>query len=437
MVAHIAEREVTMACFVPGYVEKELCEEVTQAVQTALEQANTPTSEAVKFELKGKLAGMVIVIPTEGVASDVRSSKGAIDSSSVDYCAMVYEVDGKWRKHWFHPAGLDDPSRKMSLPEGIKPQSGSLQDDEKSTTLEQRMEDKFVSFHGRSTLPMLFHIMLYRESRFTPFPGRISQRYWEDSAELMKADTEPKRKDVLRPPWDTDELQRTATLSFDLRKSTFCMEHADKHKKFGDWLDQMVEILTGVCHLHGGVFDKFTGDGALIHFLQKEFVVVYENKDPVEAAMDCAVDMHRAIGIHLERLREFLRFDCQLLGAGIAIDISDTYWALDHRDNPITVGRGVVGACRLCDRTPAGKIHMTNIAYRALTPEILNKLPHPRVVPLESKEFNKEMEITVWEFTMPSDPPELELGSRDTIANLCKWVCDRPPGHTTMFPPTT
>jgi hypothetical protein len=25
-----------------------------------------------------------------------------------------------------------------------------------------------------------------------------------------------------------------------------------------------------VAHLHGGVFDKFTGDGCLVHFLERE-----------------------------------------------------------------------------------------------------------------------------------------------------------------------
>jgi class 3 adenylate cyclase len=422
IVAHIAERDVTMACFRPELDEISMRDRVTSAVEAEVARQYSSSGnqlacrEAIPFCLDDTLSGMVMVVPTEGESlSQVLAQREV--KLNIDYCAMVYEVEGKWRGHW--------ADQSVAVAEHVAAEWDGVGEITLKLTQAERAQQQFITFHGRSTLAMLFHVMLYRESRFTPFPGLISQRYWEDSVEFMKADGEPRRTDALRPPWDTGELRRTATLSFDLRKSTFCMEHADNHAKFGDWLDQLVEILTMVCHMHGGVFDKFTGDGALVHFLEREFEVVYSHKDPVEAAMDCAVDMHRAINIHLERLREFLRFDCRLLGAGIAIDISDTYWALDHRDNPITVGRGVVGACRLCDKTKAGKIHMTNIAFKALKPDVLKKLPQPKTVDLESKELDRDMEVTVWEFTMPCDPPELELGSQDKIASLCTTVYRR------------
>ena len=108
-------------------------------------------------------------------------------------------------------------------------------------------------------------------------------------------------------------MLNAATLSYDLRKSTFCMENADSPSKFAGWLDLLVQILTQVAHRHGGVFDKFTGDGALVHFLAKECEVVYGTK-PVEAALACAIDMQYATKVHLDRLRKFMRMDSNLLG---------------------------------------------------------------------------------------------------------------------------
>jgi class 3 adenylate cyclase len=174
--------------------------------------------------------------------------------------------------------------------------------------------------------------------------------------------------------------------------------------------------------LNGGIFDKFTGDGALVHFLEKECKLVYDRK-PVDAALSCAVDMHRAIEIHLERLRKFLRLNSELIGASIAIDISDAFWSLDHRDNPITVGRGVVGACRLCDSASAGVVRMTNIAYQELSSSIILKLPEVREEHFSSKELKEEMKVTVWEFAIPPSPQELGVGHPlNEIDALCQRI---------------
>ena len=205
----------------------------------------------------------------------------------------------------------------------------------------------------------------------------------------------------LQPPWEHTSSLWTATLSIDLRKSTFCMDNAAYPARFAQWLDELVQILTAVTHLHGGVFDKFTGDGALVHFLERESRLVY-GSDPVVAALDCAVSMHRAVARHLENLRTFLRLDSELLGAAVGIDVADTFWSVDHRNNPITVGRGVVNACRLGDKTEAGATRVTNIAYQSL--ERSRDLAEFVRVHFASKEYPREMRLTAWELPRGAHP---------------------------------
>ncbi|HEV7733696.1 MAG TPA: hypothetical protein VGR62_16125 [Candidatus Binatia bacterium] len=172
------------------------------------------------------------------------------------------------------------------------------------------------------------------------------------------------------------------------------MEQADDGRKFAIWMDQLVQILTRVAHHYGGVFDKFTGDGALIHFLEEESLTSYD-RNAIAAASDCAAAMHLATSLHINRLRQFLRVDSNMLGATIGIDLGQAHWSLDHRYNPITVGRGVVGACRLSSG-PAGRTRLSNLAYQQLM-----KSNGPanafRRVPFASKDYNPALEPVAWE----------------------------------------
>jgi len=261
------------------------------------------------------------------------------------------------------------------------------------------------AFHALVTAPTLFQVLQHRVRLFAPFPAEISQMYWYD-CDWVKTDT----RDRLRPPWELDEPLPTVTLGFDLRKSTFCMDNAAP-RDFAKWLDNLTQILMTVAHSFGGVFDKFTGDGAIVHFLARETKKL-RGEGAVVAAIQCAIAMSNATAYHIKRLREFLRLDSELLGGGIGIDIALAHWSLDHRHNPITVGRGVVTACRLMDSTPARAVRITNIAYRKL-PAALQAAFHS--ISFKSKEYGEELRLRVW---------EIEDATRIRTAVDFKAVCE-------------
>jgi len=255
--------------------------------------------------------------------------------------------------------------------------------------VEDGANDHFLNEHARSATYVIFEALRQRTYLFLPFPPKVSERYWDDA---LRA---PGKSSVLRPPWAASKSLDTVSLSFDLRKSTFCMENADTPEKFSTWIDQLVRILTKITHSKGGVFDKFTGDGALVHFLDDECKMVYGTV-AVVAALECAIGMQRATTRHLEKLREFLRLDSERLGGAIGIDVALAHWSLDHRNNPIVVGRGVVGACRLGDGTAPGRVRLTNIAYRKLG-AVGGGVYHAQSVSFTSKEFSRDMKLAAWE----------------------------------------
>ena len=277
-------------------------------------------------------------------------------------------------------------------------------------------------------LSLVFLILRHRIRLFASFPPKVSRLYWDTAGGRTATPGKP----AFEPPWigrksseagSTSKLLRqkstsrlTATLSFDLRKSTFCMENTPP-AKFARWMDDFVEILHQIAHQHGGVFDKFTGDGALVHFLADECREVYQ-KDPIECAVRCAVDFIQATRIHLPRLQQFLTHDSRLLGGSAGIDYASAHWDIDSRFHPVTVGKGVVNACRLGDGALAGRIRLTNRVYRRL-PRWFRTAYEYVAVDFSSKEVVKNQEVTCWEW----EPPKFGIqGDVEAVRRICDQI---------------
>jgi len=310
-------------------------------------------------------------------------------------------------------------------PQDVRYKLGWPADVQLSIDNEKRLLDEFISRVGNVLLPMLLDAFRHRNRRFAAFPPEIVERYWDDSRMAADRSLSPETlRQCLQPPWNPrpsrSSLVKTATLSLDLRKSTYCMEYARSEGAFGAWLDHLVEMMRAVAHLHGGVFDKFTGDGALVHFLDRECRAIYDGRRAADAAVHCAVDLQRAIEIHMKTLRHILHHDSPFFGAGIAIAVGQAFWSCDHRDNPLVVGKGVVGACRVGDRAPRQSVRLTNLAYMCVSDEVRSCLLDVQRKPLMTNEASDSLELQCWEFSVEE---ELNLGRGiQTIERLCQEI---------------
>jgi class 3 adenylate cyclase len=264
----------------------------------------------------------------------------------------------------------------------------------------------FISLHSWSTAALLHQTLQRHATLFLPFPPEMSERYWFETI------THPEKR--LGIPWRQDRVS-TITLAYDLRKSTFCMENAARLDLFATWLDQLVQILMGLGHRFGGVFDKFTGDGGLVHFVRD-----YSRLDD---AVEAAIAMQDATLRHLEKLRKFLFLNSRKLGAGIGIGVADTRWSLDHRNNPIVVGRGVVHACRLMSDAPPGAIRVTNLAYQELSPAFQKLF---REIAFVSKDHPASNEVTAWELLL-TDQPDVASRNVSIVDEVCNSVYGKVP----------
>lgn len=200
------------------------------------------------------------------------------------------------------------------------------------------------------------------------FSNRLSERFWN------AVDDELGDSETLRP-WEAGANLRvpriaTATLSFDIRKSTFIMENAIEGGAYADWIDGLIVLLKRVIHIHNGIFDKFTGDGALAHFTPVSVFDTVAGHEPgtrqaiASAALACSWDLLRAFDIYSGFLLPNLAIVKRDFGAAVGLAFDQAYWSVDRSGAPIVVGRGVVHACR-ASAGERGTVQATNGFFQA------------------------------------------------------------------------
>jgi len=148
-------------------------------------------------------------------------------------------------------------------------------------------------------------------------------------------------------------------VSIDLRRSTDLMLKANSPKNFADFITALAASLRHQVLEHGGVFDKFTGDGILA-FFPKPFSGEDAGLRAVRCASECHTEFRRLYDNHRRAFKAVLA----TAGLGVGIDYGSV--AVVRIQNELTiVGEPVVYACRL-GGAPAGKTYVNQGAYNEL-----------------------------------------------------------------------
>jgi class 3 adenylate cyclase len=261
--------------------------------------------------------------------------------------------------------------------------------------------------------------MMRRDESDSIFPTNVSRKFWN-----VVDDKDPFRARIR--PWDEDESGRaatvpTASLSFDLRQSTFAMDQAIDKKFHADWLEGMVIILRQLTHMHGGVFDKFTGDGVISHFPIYSFVSDVKStaaaSEVIKNSVICAWDMIRAIDFFVAKMLPNIALKKSTFGASVGVAFDDAQWSVDRVGNPIVVGRGVVHACRLSDGPP-DTVQVSNAVITRLEMDLPDLQGH-KELDFVSKEYETGSDVKMTRMTIA--PPGIGTDAV-TLKNLVQGV---------------
>ena len=214
---------------------------------------------------------------------------------------------------------------------------------------------------------------------FSRFPNNVSHMYWQLSPNTLRK-MRGRRCEILgKPPWSLKSGRPvTVTLAADLCRSTEAMNGSPdgKAKDYADWLEELMLILQRIAHKNFGVFDKFTGDGIIAHFISRDIELLedYDEKlddhhvegidshpvKAVDAAIKASVEMMEAMDLHLLKLKNFVNHWSEHYGLKIGIAVGAATWSVSRNGEPIVVGKGVVDACRLFDVASTAEILISN-----------------------------------------------------------------------------
>ena len=129
-------------------------------------------------------------------------------------------------------------------------------------------------------------------------------------------------------------------LSIDIRRSTDLMLNAKGAVQFKDFLEVLSNGLERIIKEHFGVFDKFTGDGALAFFPEG-----FSGDGAATNVLLAAKRVHHLFAEHYQNSRPTFDLVLRDTGLGIGIDYGDVN-IIRLSDGLTAVGRPVVFACR-------------------------------------------------------------------------------------------
>lgn len=150
----------------------------------------------------------------------------------------------------------------------------------------------------------------------------------------------------------------------DIRKSqdlmTFAVTPADFARRMLEFLEQARSVIDR----HGGVFDKFTGDGLIAYFNPQ--IARRLGVDYVESFLSCAIDLQAFGRKHFEEWTASVRkLPSEPIGLAIGSDVGIVVFN-DNASHLVAVGDAIVWASRMASEARAGEVVVNNLLYQLL-----------------------------------------------------------------------
>jgi class 3 adenylate cyclase len=148
-------------------------------------------------------------------------------------------------------------------------------------------------------------------------------------------------------------------VSIDMRRSTELMLKARDPQLYAAFVTTLCDRLRRIIIRHGGIFDKFTGDGILA-----VFPLFYSGNDAGYLAVKAAAECHQAFSEHYRASRTCFNSVLADIGLGIGIDFGNVRMVQISSDLTV-VGTPVVYACRM-GGAPSGTTYLNEPAYELI-----------------------------------------------------------------------
>ena len=203
----------------------------------------------------------------------------------------------------------------------------------------------------------------------TPDSQKNISRYDEDFKDLCKEEILQRIKEIDYDfyGFQNDDISNsqlktlsTFTLCLDIRKSTDLMSICRSAKIYSDFVSAFINSCKETIINRNAIYDKFTGDGVLCHFIEEVDENSYLN------CIKCSIELHNKFKRIYKEYLDDKKFKLDLLeaGIGIGIDYGQVFFRMIKGQEFFAIGESVNYACRL-SCAPAYKTYLnTNAKVR-------------------------------------------------------------------------
>ncbi len=162
-----------------------------------------------------------------------------------------------------------------------------------------------------------------------------------------------------RAQFEDNKTSKAVVLSMDVRRSTELMLKSREPSLFSEFINLLINRISKIVQENYGIFDKFTGDGALAFF--PEF---YSGKDALYLCIKTAIECHDCFQKTYAESKHCFSVVLREIGLGIGIDYGDVSLNIINSEYTV-VGVPVVYACRMSN-TDAFKTLLNQPAFEVL-----------------------------------------------------------------------
>ncbi len=177
-------------------------------------------------------------------------------------------------------------------------------------------------------------------------------------------------KDVLYRTNDPDTLVLKASnfksiaLVGDIRRSQDLMTYAKDPVDYSSKMEQFITTTRKLIDIHGGFFDKFTGDGFIVYF--NEEICKKVDLDYINCFINFIKDeMNFAIPFFKEWVRSIRKCPIENIGLALGADIGNIEFK-NIKNHLIAVGDTIVWATRMASICPGNETLINNLLYSLL-----------------------------------------------------------------------
>ena len=160
---------------------------------------------------------------------------------------------------------------------------------------------------------------------------------------------------------------KSYTLSLDIRKSTKLMTICKSPEIYSNFISLFIKSCKEIIKKRNGIYDKFTGDGIICHFIDVE---KKKNFNPYKDCIKCSIELHNNFSnVYKKILKEQkIKLDLCDAGIGIGIDYGEVFFRMntESQDNELfAIGESINYACRL-SCAPAFQTYLNTNAYHSI-----------------------------------------------------------------------